>query len=416
MEDPILLFSGYVFLSLFAMLGLIFLVSLGAYFKKREWEEDYEPSVSVIIPAYNEEKNIRNCLEAVYSSDYPGNKLEVIVVDDGSSDRTVEVAGRFKGTRILKQEHVGKVDALNLGFEKSSGDVVITLDADVMVEKDFIKNTVKPFSDEKVGAVCGAAKVSNGKGILSSFQAIEYVYNSYVMDSFSTLFGTSFWFWGALASFRKSVVEKVGGFSKNTETEDFDIILQIKRAGYKTLSMRNAVGRTFVPPDIRSLFRQRVRWAKGSLQTVTRNKDMFSPKYGMVTMFLIFTQFFWLVYSFLAIPLIAYQILYWIPYNSATIFDLSFYLFRWFNLLGPFYALYMIPEWGISITSIFGVLSGVITVMMMALAFRVFREKMEIRKYIGVFFYFPYTILINLMMITGTLRYILNKGRGSFIK
>lgn len=415
MEDPILVFSGMVFLSLFVVLGFMFIITLAASFKKKTWDSDYEPHVSIIIPVYNEEKNIRNCLEAIQQSDYPEEKKEVILVDDGSTDRTVKIARKFKGVRIVSQKHKGKVDALNLGISNSSKNILITLDSDVMVERDFIRNIVKPFSDPNVGAVSGAAKVANGNTILTAFQSIEYVYNSLLMDSFSKVFGTSLWFWGALSSFRKDILLKVGGFKKTSETEDFDAMVRIKRHGYKTISTKNAVGRANVPSNMVSLFRQRIRWWKGSLQTLSKNLDMFSPKHGIAIMLLIFTQFFWFVYSFLVIPLISYQILYWIPYNSATLADLSFYLFRWFNLLGPFYALYKIPEWGVSMVSIFGILSGIITLFMIGLAFITFKEKMGIRKYFGVFFYFPYTMIINIMIIMGALRYALSRGKGSFV-
>ncbi|UCC91235.1 MAG: glycosyltransferase family 2 protein, partial [Candidatus Aenigmatarchaeota archaeon] len=343
MEDPILLFSGMLFLFLFAVLGLMFVITLAASFKKRTWKSDHEPHVSIVIPAYNEEKNIGKCLEAIQQTDYPEGKKEVIVVDDGSKDRTVEIARNFKDVKIARQEHNGKVDALNLGVSKASRNIVITIDSDVMMEKDFIRNIAKPFSDPDVGAVSGAAKVANTDTILTAFQSIEYIYNSLLMDSFSKVFGTSLWFWGALSSFRKDVLLKVGGFKKTSETEDFDTMIRIKRHGYKTVSTKNAMGRVNVPSNMVSLFKQRIRWWKGSLQTISKNLDMFRPKHGIAIMLLIFTQFFWFVYSFLIIPLIAYQILYWIPYNSATLADLSFYLFRWFNLVGPFYALYKIP-------------------------------------------------------------------------
>jgi cellulose synthase/poly-beta-1,6-N-acetylglucosamine synthase-like glycosyltransferase len=416
MDDPVMLFSGMLFLLLFAVLGFIFLVTVAAMLKRRRFLQVYEPHASVIIPVYNEKKNIGRCLEAIRENAYPKEKIEVLIVDDGSTDGTLSVAEKFSGVRILRQQHKGKVEALNLGLKEAISDIVITIDADVMIENDFIKNIVRPFSDPKVGAVSGAAKVADADNMLSAYQAIEYVYNSLIMDSFSRVFGTSFWFWGALASFRKDVLLRVGGFSKSTETEDFDIIMNIKKAGYKTLSIGNAVGRTHVPDGFAPLFRQRMRWWKGTLQTLKKNKEMFRPRYGIVIMFLFFTQLFWIFYSFLAIPVISYQIVYWLPYNMANAFDTFFYLFRWFNLVGPFYALYMIPQWGVSVSSIFGILSGVITVLMITFSFVVFRERMSVRKLIGVFFYFPFTLLMNLMIVAGAVEYALNRGKGTFIK
>jgi cellulose synthase/poly-beta-1,6-N-acetylglucosamine synthase-like glycosyltransferase len=254
--------------------------------------------------------------------------------------------------------------------------------------------------------------------MLTAFQSIEYVLNSLLMNSFSSVFGTSFWFWGALTSLRKDVLKKVGGFSKRTETEDFEIMIRIKRHGYRTVSEKDAVGMTKAPSGLRSLFKQRKRWWKGTLQTISVNRDMFRPKYGVAIMLLIIMQLFWFVYSFLVIPLITYQIIYWLPYNMGNITDTFLYIFRWFNLWGPFHVIYMIliSEWEVSFYSIFGILSAVITVVMTFIAFWVFREGIGIRKSLGIFFYFPYTIIINVIIIIGALSYILRRGKGSFVR
>jgi cellulose synthase/poly-beta-1,6-N-acetylglucosamine synthase-like glycosyltransferase len=416
MEDLVMQFSVVLFLSLFAVLGLFFAVTVAAFLKKRTWDDSFQPEVSVLIPAYNEENNIKACLDAVMEAEYPKDRIEIMVIDDGSSDKTLEIAGGFRGVKILKQAHKGKVGALNLGLSKAGGEVVITLDADVVIEKDFFRNVVKPFSDPKVGVVSGVAKVANSGNMLSTFQSIEYVYSSLIMDSFSTVFGTSFWSWGALASYRKSALLKAGGFSSRTEAEDFDIMVEVKKFGYKTLSAGNARGRTVVPSSMAPLFKQRMRWWKGMLQTMSSHRDVFGRKPDGFIMFLFFTRLFWFFYSILAIPVITYQIIYWLPYNSATLLDVFFYLFRWFNLVGAFYVLYKIPEWGISLTSIFGVLAGIMTVFMILVSLKMFGEKIGIKKCIAVFFYFPYTILMGIMTIMGALIYALNRGKGTFIK
>jgi cellulose synthase/poly-beta-1,6-N-acetylglucosamine synthase-like glycosyltransferase len=414
MEDPVMIFSGFVFLSLFIVLCLMFVIILTSPLRKKRWKDSYEPNVSMIIPVYNEENNIRGCLQAIRNSNYPREKIEIIVVDDGSEDRTVEIAKTF-GVRVIKQEHKGKVEALNLGASKASNNILVTIDCDVEVQKDFIRNIVKPFSDPKVGAVSGAARVAKPNSMLTAFQSIEYILNSLLMDSFSTVFGTSFWFWGAVTSLRKDVLNEVGGFSKRTETEDFEIMIRIKRHGYKTVSTKHAIGMTNVPLKLHSLFKQRMRWWKGTLQTISINKDMLRPKYGISIILLIIMQLFWFVFSFLVIPLITYQIIYWLPYNMVNLAEVLLYLFRWFNLLGPFYAIYMIPEWGVSFFSIFGILSAFITLAMTVIAFLVFKEEISLRKCLGIFFYFPYTIIINVIIIMGALRYASSRGKGSFV-
>lgn len=417
MEDPVMIFSGFVFLSLFLILVFMLAVTAMALVKSKKWKE-HEPRVSIVIPMHNEEKNVEECLVSVKNSDYPAEKIEIIMVDDGSTDRSVEIAKKFRGVRVIKQDHKGKVDALNLGVSKASNDIVITIDCDVVVEKDFIRNIVNPFSDPDVGAVSGAARVLRPKSFLTSFQSIEYVINSLLMHSFSSVFGTSFWFWGAVTSLRKEAFRKAGGFSKKTLTEDFEIMIRMKRHGYKTISTKEAVGMTKVPEDLSSLFRQRMRWWNGTLQTIAANKDMFRPKHGIAIILLFVMQIFWFTYSFLVIPLIGYQIIYWLPLNLATPADAVLYIFKWFNLWGPFNVIYMIliSEWEVSFYSIFGVASGVITLAMTIAGFWVFREKLAVRKVLSVFFYFPYTIIINVIIIIGALSYAFKRGKGTFVK
>ena len=140
------------------------------------------------------------------------------------------------------------------------------------------------------------------------------------------------------------------------------------------------------------------------MQALKKNKSLLSRKSSPSILFFFINQYWWSLYAVISLPLIVYQFNYWLPYNTET-FSMAFlYTFRWFSLLGPIHVLYMIPEWGISSYSIFGVLSGIITAVLITKSLFMFRERLSIRNVMGIFFYFPYTIVLNTIIIISLLK------------
>ena len=180
--ELILTAGGIFFLILLAFISFIALVFLASIIVKRKFEPQ-QPSLSVIIPAYNEERTIDKCIDSVLENNYPKEKMEVIVVDDGSTDKTKELAKRKK-VKLLTQDHRGKSDALNLGIKNSRNEFIICLDADSFMEKDCIKELVKPFSNKKTGATSASIMVKNRKSVLGAFQNIEYAYHNLIRKQF----------------------------------------------------------------------------------------------------------------------------------------------------------------------------------------------------------------------------------------
>ncbi len=403
MKDMIMLASSILFGILFAFLCFIFTIFIISRFMKRTYKK-YEPKVSVVIPSYNEEKNISSCLGSVFSSNYPKQNLEVIVVDDGSTDNTINIVKKYSNVKLLKQKHLGKVEALNYGIKKSSRELVVTIDADTVLDKNCIRDLAAPFSNKIIAATSGNNHVKNKNSIIGTFQNIEYHFSNLIRISFSTVFDNGIWFSGSLACYRKSAIKRTGYFKKDTMAEDQDIALELKRAGYKTLNVSTAVGHTIVPDNVKDLYIQRSRWWIGTLQSIVKNRKLFSRKSSPSILFLFVNQYWWSFYSFLSLPLIIYQINYWLPYNSQTILDISSYLFKWFSLLGPAYVLYKLPVYGISIYSIFGVLAGIMTTALSISALRIFRDKLSFQNLLAIFFYFPYTIVLNIIILISMLR------------
>lgn len=415
MNPVILLLSNMTFSILFGILMVLFFFAIVPFFKRKEYKLSETHPVSIIIPAYNEAENIGKTLKAIFSSDYPKEKMEIIVVDDGSKDKTIDIAKGF-GVNVLKQNHLGKVEALNHGIRNATNELIVTMDADITLKKDAIRKVLSPFSDEKMGAVGGVMKIEKPKNMLGFFQNIEYISMSLVKEGFSQLFNTSLGFYGCFCCYRKSVLERIGGFPKSTESEDIDISLQIRKAGYKTLVLGSAVATTPAKETLKEFFRQRMRWAKGMLQVLVKHRDMLASMDWIPLSFMMLVHVFWYFYAFLSIPLLFYQFFYWLPYNIATLVDAVFYVVRWFSMVGPFYTLYMIPEWGFSIYSFCAVLAGIITATIIAIGLKLFREGVHYKTLLGIFFYFPYTILISISMIMGTGKYIRMEGRGTFIE
>lgn len=372
-------------------------------FKKREYS-DFEPNISVIIPAYNEGKNIKDCLESIKESDYPKEKIEIMVIDDGSTDDTRDIARRF-GVNVLEQNHLGKSEALNLGTRNAKYDFILTIDADTTIEKNCIKEIVKPLADKKVGATTGISTVKNNQCMIGIFQNIEYHYNNLIRHSFSRMFNNGIWFFGALACYRKSTIQEIGFFKTDTLTEDMDTALEIKKAGYTTINVHNAVGRTTAPTTLKGLYHQRSRWWIGVLQSLMKNKQLFSSKSSPAIIFLFINQFWWTFYSFLSLPAIAFQVNYWLPYNMGSFSSLFGYLFRWFSLLGPIYVIYKIPVWGLSYYSFFGVLSGIISTILIVISINMFKDRLHLKNIFAIFFYFPYTIVLNMIILISLIRF-----------
>lgn len=398
MKDVLMLLSSLLFGVLFSFLALIFLIFAVSMFFNRK-SENFEPEVSVVIPAYNEEKNIGSCLNSVFNSDYPKDRLEVIVVDDGSTDGTLKIARSYKKARMLKQNHLGKVEALNLGALNSSYGFILTVDADTTLDKNCLRELLAPFSDKNIGATTGNNNVKNNKSMITSFQNVEYHFSNLIRNSFSKVFGNGIWFSGSLACYRKAALKRIGYFKKDTLAEDQDVALEIKKAGYRTINVPTASGYTIVPTRIEELYRQRARWWIGTLQSIIKNRGLFSRKASPSILFLYINQFWWSFYAFLSLPLIIYQISYWLPYNSQSLFGMLGYFFKWFSLAGPAYVLYKIPDFGISIYSIFGVLAGVMTTVLSIAALRMFKDKISLKNMFAIFFYFPYTIVLNIIIL-----------------
>jgi cellulose synthase/poly-beta-1,6-N-acetylglucosamine synthase-like glycosyltransferase/peptidoglycan/xylan/chitin deacetylase (PgdA/CDA1 family)/spore germination protein YaaH len=241
--------------------------------------------VSVIIPAFNEEKVITATVNRILASDY--KNLEVLVIDDGSHDRTSEVVkeefGAVPNVTLITIPNGGKARALNLGIERAHGDVIVALDADTQFDTDTISRLVRWFADPEIGAVAGNAKVGNRFNMITRWQALEYVVAQNLERRALAALGTLTVIPGAVGAWRRKVLLDLGGYPTDTLAEDQDLTIHLQRAGYKVHFDSSAVAWTEAPSSFRTLAKQRFRWAYGTLQCLWKYRDMtFNKRYGML--------------------------------------------------------------------------------------------------------------------------------------
>src|ERR1700676_2422021 len=244
---------------------------------------DFQPPVSVLVPAYNEESVIVYTINSVLESDYP--KLEVIVVDDGSTDGTGDLLdeqfARNPAVRVIHEPNRGKSAALSHALAEASSGIIVTIDADTSVEPDAVSKLVRHFVNPRVGAVAGNVKVGNRVSWLTRWQALEYVTSQNLEKRAFDLLNCIPVVPGALSAWRAEAINNCGGFSADTVAEDTDLTITIRRAGWKINYEEEAIGWTDAPETASTLVRQRFRWTFGTLQAFWKHSDtLFRPKYG----------------------------------------------------------------------------------------------------------------------------------------
>jgi cellulose synthase/poly-beta-1,6-N-acetylglucosamine synthase-like glycosyltransferase len=243
------------------------------------------PTVSVVIPAYNEEECIGASLEALERIDYPQDRWEVVVVDDGSTDRTAAIATEHAGpgVRVFTKQNEGKHSALNYGVERATGEVIVTVDADSLLAADTLHQVAATFQARPdVDAVAGVLTVANRGRFITELQELEYVIGIYLFRRAYNFVEAVTLVPGALGAYRRSALERVGGFDGDTLTEDFDATVKLLKLGAATRTV-DAVCLTEAPETWHDLYKQRLRWDRGHAMTLSKHADVFrSPRFGFL--------------------------------------------------------------------------------------------------------------------------------------
>jgi cellulose synthase/poly-beta-1,6-N-acetylglucosamine synthase-like glycosyltransferase len=236
------------------------------------------PPVSVIVPAYNEGKVLDKALQSVLALDYP--EFEVIVVDDGSTDETLQVATRWEGVhgnatvRVFTKPNGGKASALNAGIAAARHPLLFCMDADSHLERQTLRKAVRHFGDPAVGAVAGNVKVENRKKFITRLQALEYIEGLNMPRRAQGFVAAVNIVPGPVGMFRREAVEEVGGYQRDTFAEDADLTLSLMFAGWRVVYEDQAIAWTEAPIRWLDLIQQRYRWTRGILQALRKRKGI----------------------------------------------------------------------------------------------------------------------------------------------
>jgi len=276
----------FVFATIFGLFRILFLLVLVLIQrpreKRRRFSRDYAPTVTVIMAAYNEEKVIVRSVGSLLRSDYPA--LDLVVVNDGSSDGTLPLLRRHFGddsrVRILDQANAGKMAAMNRALRVAEGEILVLADADTLFPPTAVRLMVRHFSDPCVGAVAAGVRIGNAAdNILTRWQALEYStcqnFDRRGLDLLNCVPVIA----GAAGAVRREAIEALGGFSPDTLNEDMDMTWQLIRAGWRVVNDSDATGYTEAPNTWASFLRQRFRWAYGTLQCLWKHRDALG-RYG----------------------------------------------------------------------------------------------------------------------------------------
>ncbi|MFE1798277.1 bifunctional polysaccharide deacetylase/glycosyltransferase family 2 protein [Streptomyces sp. NPDC059517] len=261
--------------------GMMLILARRHYRKRNRrrfsWGEPVTRPVSVIVPAYNEKECIANTLRSLAQSTHP---IEIIVVDDGSTDGTKEIAEALgmPNVRVVRQENAGKPAALNNGVRHASYDIVVMMDGDTVFEADTVRQLVQPFADPGVGAVAGNAKVGNRNTIIGAWQHIEYVMGFNLDRRMYDLLRCMPTIPGAIGAFRREAVLAVGGMSEDTLAEDTDITIAMHREGWRVVYQEHAKAWTEAPGSLKQLWSQRYRWSYGTMQALWKHRKSLTDK------------------------------------------------------------------------------------------------------------------------------------------
>jgi hyaluronan synthase len=253
---------------------------------------NFTPTLTIVIPAYNEGAMVEKSIVSSAKAEYPVGKKEVIVVDDGSSDDTWAYVQRAKALHpeviaIRLERNMGKRQALAVGFEKARGDFIVTMDSDSVIERDGLRALMAPFENPKIGAVTARVRVYNrSENLITRMLSVRYAMAFQFFRSSQSVFSTVMCCSGVLSAYRRSVLDRIVRPWLNqkflgercTYGDDRSLTNYIIRSGYETIYQSTAVVSTIAPPTMKKLSRMLIRWHKSFIrENIIFSKFMLTP-------------------------------------------------------------------------------------------------------------------------------------------
>lgn len=306
--------------------------------------EDALPSVSIMVPCYNEESTVVGTIESLLGSHYPKDKLKIVVIDDGSKDNTWNKVQQFaynpQVILLQKKNEGSKFAALNFGLRHVTTDIVGCLDADSSVDSFAIRNSVQWFSREDVGAVVPSMVIDNPRSIMQHMQKVEYEIATYlkqVSHQLESLYVAP----GPLTLFRKKVFDTLGEYKEAHHTEDLEIALRMQIAGMRLVHAKESLVYTKGPRTWPALLKQRIRWTYGFIKNVQDYRGyLFSPQLGDLSFFILPFAFISLIIAVLTLPFTVWQIIVPLVTGIQRILTVGFHFSK------PSFDIFSIPNQG----------------------------------------------------------------------
>ncbi len=259
----------------------------------KNYDKSYTPTVSFLIPCWNEEKTLANTLDSVLALKYPKDKIKIYIINDGSKDNTLEIASRYKERHsnessqiiILNKENGGKHTALNLALTYVDTELVTCLDADSFVDDEAMIIAVQYFKDQSVKGLASCMQIKDTSKWIHKVQRIEYLLSIFWKKSYSAIDAIQV-VPGPFSIFRKSVFDDLGNYKPAHNAEDLEMTMRMHKHNYKIVNAHRAYVYTLGPDTLRGLIRQRVRWMRGFLDNAWDYREMFfKEKYGHFGLF-----------------------------------------------------------------------------------------------------------------------------------
>ncbi|KYK25717.1 hypothetical protein AYK26_01740 [Euryarchaeota archaeon SM23-78] len=363
-------------------------------------------SITIIIPAHNEERYIAQTLESVLAADFKGKK-EIIMIDDGSQDKTYQVAKQIADKhsgkiKILRTKHRGKSKSINKALSIAKGELIAVVDGDSVIHKNALIEAIKLIKPKHVGAVCSIVKVKNRNKFIGIWLHMEQLYNSLLRGLFSKV-NVNIVAPGPLSVYKKKVLQELKGFETKGFSEDVDIAVRLIKAGYKVECAEKSVSETNMPIDIRGFTRQRTRFSRGWINILKRHLRL---NHTFMQIYTLPLAFFWYLQAIIMGSITIYNLVsgyiqYFVSQGTWLSLGVLRFFFEWLSIIG-------IIRWFISIISgvnpltigaVIGLSASLLVYPLYLMAIIKYDRKLTFGHIIALLFMFPFWLVIMIFYI-----------------
>lgn len=388
-------------LNYFTIFHLILWFEVKNKLKRKPLDDKELPYVSILVPTFNEERFIAKSLEKLLSIDYPKGKYEVLVIDDGSTDRTYEIAKKYesKNVRIFKKKNTGKASSMNFGIKRTRYEYVAVMDADSFLQRNALRQCMAYFDEEDVAAVTSHILVKKRVTLWEKLQHAEYMIVSIMrkaQEHLNLISVTP----GPLSVYNKKILIKVGGFDEKNLVEDVEIDWRLLKNGYKVKMAFDAIVHSLYPDNFKWWWKQRTRWTIGGIQTFSKYfKYIFDKKSHSLGRFIVPVSLLVYALSFLGIAVFMYL-------TVTRAFNFLLYIITSISFgANPFTHF----EFGYNIDTLFvyGVMMFLFSLYIIRLSINIHRERPGIP--ILAVFITLYPVLLTINLLTSLYKFLRNE-------